>query len=446
MYLLNRISLTIVIILFFFTARAQDSTAGKSLNTGYSGNNQQFGIIFDVETVSPIKITGFDLRFTSKGNTTVDIYYKKDSYAGFINDKSAWTKISSTAIGVTSIQHPVKILLPREQLLNAQETGAFYIISTGIYISYSNGSTLGQEIARDAVLTLKQGYGTNKPAFGTNTAIYAPRAFNGAIHYMNNSPLPVTLTSFTGQTRGTSNHLLWQTTSEANNAYFVLEHSANGQVFAPLATIAGVGVSQQTRNYVYIDAASPGRWYYRLRQVDYDGSAHYSSVIVLTSSLATLTAYPNPVQKELYIAPPSNAAYPLTLQLFTADGRLVHQKQCADATPQSLCLQGRPPPPWASECCRLPRPGPGTWVTAGPAAGQCRTLAVGSVVRGTNKRGSALAAPVGAARAECDGGQLRLPPFATQPQPAGAEAPGVVGKGPTHGPRGPYAVRAFDEA
>lgn len=339
MYLLNKIPLTIIILLFFFTAQAQDSTSVKSLNTDYSGNNQQFGIIFDVEILKPVKITGFDLRFTSKGNTTVDIYYKKGSYAGFIANESAWTKISSTAISVTSIQHPVNVLLPREQLLNGQETGAFYIISTGIYISYSNGSTLGQEVARDAAITLKQGYGTNKPAFGTNTAIYAPRAFNGAIHYLDNSPLPVTLTSFTGQTRSTSNHLLWQTASEANNAYFVLEHSADGQVFTPLATIAGAGVSQQTKNYVYIDAASPGRWYYRLRQVDYDGSTHYSSVVVLTSSLATLTAYPNPVQKEMYIIPPSNATYPLILQLFTANGQLVHQKQCADATPKSLCLQ-----------------------------------------------------------------------------------------------------------
>jgi hypothetical protein len=270
----------------------------------------------------------------------VDIYYKRGSYVGFISDKGAWTKIASADIVVTNIQQPTKVLLPRTQSLGSQETGAFYIISTDIYISYSTGSALGQELTHDAVLTLRQGHGTAKPAFGANTASYAPRAFNGTIYYTTNSvPLPVTLVSFSGEAKGATNHLQWQTASEVNSAYFIVEHSADGQAFASLGTVAASYFSQQSHSYTYVDAALPGRWYYRLQQVDRDGTTHYSAVVVLTSSQFTLAAYPNPVYNELQVVPATSTAYPLTLQLYTANGQLAYQGLCSAPGPQLLRIQ-----------------------------------------------------------------------------------------------------------
>jgi hypothetical protein len=113
------------------------------------------------------------------------------------------------------------------------------------------------------------------------------------------TPLPVELTSFTGtvDTRSIAT-LHWTTASERNTAYFALERSTNGTTFAEADRVAAAGASSQLLAYHWAD---PQRLvhstYYRLRQVDHDGTAHYSSVVALAPAPAMarlMEVYPNP--------------------------------------------------------------------------------------------------------------------------------------------------------
>jgi len=118
------------------------------------------------------------------------------------------------------------------------------------------------------------------------------------------NPLPVELAAFTAQAQGTGALLRWTTASEANNARFEVESSPDGTGFTQLGTVAGAGSSTQAHSYAFTDehvaryAAS--QVYYRLRQVDLDGTASYSPVrtVVLTGAGAGLALYPNPARGE----------------------------------------------------------------------------------------------------------------------------------------------------
>jgi len=71
--------------------------------------------------------------------------------------------------------------------------------------------------------------------------------------------------------------------SEINNYGFYIERRPEGQSgFTELtnAFIPGHGTTLEPQSYSYTDmSATPGVWYYRLRQVDLDGSVNYTDAV-----------------------------------------------------------------------------------------------------------------------------------------------------------------------
>lgn len=117
--------------------------------------------------------------------------------------------------------------------------------------------------------------------------------------------LPVELVSFTAQVRSAAIVLNWQTASEKNNDKFVVERSVDGRVFQPIVTVKGAGSTSAAINYTTTDSQPlPGTSYYRLQQLDLDGSTHYSPVLSVANANTNATAlglaaYPNPVANRL---------------------------------------------------------------------------------------------------------------------------------------------------
>ena len=112
------------------------------------------------------------------------------------------------------------------------------------------------------------------------------------------APLPVELVAFTAVPQTNDVLLTWSTATEINNDQFQVQRSADGQHFHDLATIPGQGTTSSPHQYTYLDRRpGPGQWYYRLRQVDLDGQATFSSVVTvqLKSESAVSRVYPNPV-------------------------------------------------------------------------------------------------------------------------------------------------------
>jgi len=84
--------------------------------------------------------------------------------------------------------------------------------------------------------------------------------------------LPVNLLDFKAYCDNDVIRLQWQTASELNNDYFILEKSNDGLIYTELAKISGSGNSNSLKNYEFIDFIDNSEIvYYRLSQIDFDG-------------------------------------------------------------------------------------------------------------------------------------------------------------------------------
>jgi len=114
------------------------------------------------------------------------------------------------------------------------------------------------------------------------------------------TPLPVNLTAFEVRAvRGLDAQLSWGTAQEHNNDHFDVERSFDGEVFARVAAVAGHGSTSSPTSYAYTDAGigagHAGTVYYRLRQVDHDGTAARSPVRTAAfGNSKSLLLYPSP--------------------------------------------------------------------------------------------------------------------------------------------------------
>ena len=107
-------------------------------------------------------------------------------------------------------------------------------------------------------------------------------------------PLPVELTRFEAATKGPAVGLSWATASENNSAYFDVQRSATGTDYETIGRVAAQGSSSRLRAYDFLDARPlAGLAYYRLRQVDNDGTAAYSPVATARRGPDD-AIYPNP--------------------------------------------------------------------------------------------------------------------------------------------------------
>jgi uncharacterized delta-60 repeat protein len=118
------------------------------------------------------------------------------------------------------------------------------------------------------------------------------------------NPLPVELLTFAATAEGPAARLKWTTASEKNSARFEVERSADGEAFGKIGEVAAQGTTARPSRYTFLDATRPaGLAYYRLRQVDQDGTSSYSPVrVVSLGSYGGLTLFPNPAHSALTVA------------------------------------------------------------------------------------------------------------------------------------------------
>ena len=130
------------------------------------------------------------------------------------------------------------------------------------------------------------------------------------VRFSVNIPVPIQLASFSaGSLSAGSVKLSWRTISETNNYGFEVQRSVDGGNYQTLANsfVAGHGTTLTPQQYSYTDAtAGTTKWYYRLKQIDLDGTPHYSEGIqagtstgaadqlLLPRAFALEQNYPNP--------------------------------------------------------------------------------------------------------------------------------------------------------
>lgn len=171
----------------------------------------------------------------------------------------------------------------------------------GTLVADANGRFTGSFVVSSTLLALGN--------FITATATIGSGATASTSEFGNNLllptvPLPVVLVRFAAQAVGDRDALLsWATASEVNSDYFEVERSLDGNTFVALGRRAAQGSTSSATSYTFSDAGIGPKVpagqavYYRLRQVDLDGTFTYSPVRSVRFGGAGALAigiYPNP--------------------------------------------------------------------------------------------------------------------------------------------------------
>jgi hypothetical protein len=112
------------------------------------------------------------------------------------------------------------------------------------------------------------------------------------------NPVPVELSSFTGYGTSEGVELAWKTATETNNSGFAVERSSDNITFQRIGFVNGNGTTASLHQYSYSDKTASGKVFYRLKQIDFNGSFKYSKTIEVNASKPVSFAlnqnYPNP--------------------------------------------------------------------------------------------------------------------------------------------------------
>jgi hypothetical protein len=137
-------------------------------------------------------------------------------------------------------------------------------------------------------------------------------------------PLPITLIHFKAdKLDGDIVALNWTTASEINNEYFEIQRSNDAMNWIPVAQINGAGNSSAEINYQYLDYAPFSEVnYYRLKQVDFNGTYEYSWIISIDidkNKRPEIFAYPNPAYSYVNISQ-TNQLVPVPYVIYDSFG------------------------------------------------------------------------------------------------------------------------------
>jgi hypothetical protein len=150
---------------------------------------------------------------------------------------------------------------------------------------------------------------SNQKKIGTGPAEYkGPDPINGPF-IISNGFLPIELIAFTGNLEVKVVFLNWKTATETNNAYFEIEKSSDGITFTKINSIkskANDGNSVVMLDYEAVDNdLKHPLYYYRLKQVDHNGTYIYSNSISVKNHSPELKIYPNPNNGTFWIDVPT---------------------------------------------------------------------------------------------------------------------------------------------
>ncbi|MEL6593021.1 MAG: PA14 domain-containing protein, partial [Bacteroidota bacterium] len=189
--------------------------------------------------------------------------------------------------------------------------------------------------------------GGQKSITSSLQAVSAGSSGNIAVPIRREAQLPVEFLEFQATVVNESIQLNWITAWEQNNERFVIERSLDGRVFGIIGEVMSTGDSQSPQSYQFEDpdrhlAHMIDRWYYRLRQVDFDGQFSFSSVVLASMEAGEIpleiSAYPNPLDgPELTIRySGSDQNTSLQLSVVNALGKVLYESTLSTAQDQEL--------------------------------------------------------------------------------------------------------------
>ncbi len=200
-----------------------------------------------------------------------------------------------------------------------------YTDSLVVKLSTDGGATFPYEIFRKGGSSLATAPATTSPFVPSS-----PNQWRTFVYSLTTIHVPVELTAFVASVIKNTVQLNWTTSTETNNFGFEVEKSYDGSNFVKIGFVSGNGTSTELNDYLYTDRPDVDKnteIYYRLHQVDLDGTAKYSNTISvafeLPSSFALSQNYPNPFNPSTTISYSVAETVPVLLKIYDVTGQEV---------------------------------------------------------------------------------------------------------------------------
>lgn len=319
------------------------------------------------DTVHANAISGY-MNYLNNGITNGYDWYRvtggrQDFFTFFGHGREITVEISDTKL-VSGSQLPAHWGYLKKSLLNFIEHAGYGI--HGVVTDSITGAPIRAKIeivGHDSNADSSFVYSSNRTGFytrliapGTYTVkvsagTYFTKTISGVsvtnkhttvlnIPLLTTSPIPVELTSFTANSSNNGITLNWATATETNNKGFEILRKTEKSNWANIAFVDGKGTTTEVNNYSFTDkVAESGKYQYQLKQVDYDGSVNYSSIVEAdfapVFNYELVGNYPNPFN------PSTNIVFslPVASQVNISVYNLIGQKVC-DLTNQ-LYIAGK---------------------------------------------------------------------------------------------------------
>jgi len=196
---------------------------------------------------------------------------------------------------------------------NSLNVNPQFVSTTDLHLSTNTSLVVGKGIAVAGI--------TND--FDNETRDAIPEI--GADEYPN--WIPVELVSFKADFNNNKVILSWQTATELNSSHFVIERKSNSE-WDVIGQVNSAGNSTQIIDYSFVDEnVSSTTLYYRLKQVDLDGSYSYSKEVEVNTLVPSVFAlnqnYPNPFNPITRISYSVPFDSKVTISVYSLTGELV---------------------------------------------------------------------------------------------------------------------------
>lgn len=242
------------------------------------------------------------------------------------------TAISGVDVNNLSIKYDRSPTGPQSMEIHASTDGfasAGTVLYTDPTVSTSGENALGIPLGSLGSVTPGMTLTFRLYAFGAtqSAGTFDLENFGANTIELTASLLPVTLSHFDGSVNEENEVTLeWETHTEIDNDYFAIDRSVDGVNFTELIRIAGQGSHNNSTKYSYVDPdPRQGLNYYRLRQVDFDGSENSFRIIPISVELKTqLRVFPTLVDHYLNI---QSSRDNVPIRIIGYDGQTYHESR-----------------------------------------------------------------------------------------------------------------------
>ncbi|HEY6907649.1 MAG TPA: T9SS type A sorting domain-containing protein, partial [Ignavibacteriaceae bacterium] len=280
----------------------------------------------------PYKTTDGGLNWIEQ--TNLEFYNTYDVY--FVNQDTGWIVdifegLNKTTNGGTNWSVVTDVIGPYN--FNLFPDPSHWIINgSHIYITTDDGDSWN-DITNDVPT------GFNRFQAPTDFVGYSVGSAGLILKYDDTTYIPVELTLFSANVSGRDVLLKWTTATENNNRGFEVQRSgisSQRSEWKDIGFVEGNGTTTLTNSYSFIDQnVNKGMHFYRLKQIDFDGSYKYSKEIEIRLDIPnkfTLEQnYPNPFNPETNISFTIPEVTNVSIKLYDITGReikvLVNEKK-----------------------------------------------------------------------------------------------------------------------